>query len=369
MKKTVLSALTAAFALGIIAPQASAAPIVEEQEPEIDFQKPAISVRPSRDAQVENELRDLRARIAVLERENDYRNSYDYDSKDDDDWTKKFNLNGEFRYRFWHNKKASSKTSNNRLELRLLPTIQINDNLAIKTRFTGRYNHMEDDSDSDWKMNFAYLEGKFDNFQVNAGKMPFYTDADKGMLADDFFSGVQVKANVEDFDFKVNGGVWDGAADGLRRDYIGAEALYDLNDELKVGAGIHHLQRNGFKANILTVGGDFQLNEDWSVNGAYGRNNKGGNHKDAFNIEADYLGAKRSEEGSWGAYVAYRYVPSTVGLAPTYDTFGTPNKKGFDFGGSYTPMKDTLLKVSYFHGKHFNHNNARTVFARASIFF
>ena len=369
MKKTVLSALTAAFVLGVIAPQVSAAPVS--------------AARPDSDSQVNEELRDLRARVAMLERENDYRNSYNYD--DEDDWTKKFDLKGEFRYRFWHNKKASDKTSNNRLELRFIPTIQLNDNLAIKSRFAARYNHMEHDHDSDWSTHYLYLEGKFDKFQVNAGKLVLFTDVDQGMVADNYFSGVQFITDVGDFNLKINGGRIGDSVDSIVRidtdgearvktvwsdtDYIGAEALYDMADEFRIGAGYHHLQNGDAKANIFTLGGEYELNNDWTLNAAYGHNNKGGSHKDAFNVQGNYLGAQRDEEGTWGAYVAYRHVPDTVGIFPTYDTFNTDDKKGFEFGGEYTPMKDTLLQLQYFHGKHFNKNNARTLFARASIFF
>ncbi len=366
MKKTVLSALTAAFVLGFTAPQVSAAPVEEDVEPveveveDVEVASPVIVTRT--DPQVNEELRELRARIAELERDRDYRENQDY-NKSNHDWLDKFKLTGEMRYRFWYDKAGNNKGSNNQLQVRFFPTVEINDTFTIKTRLTGTYNHMEHDNGSSWAMTYAYLQGKFNGFQVNAGKMPLFTDVDRGMIADDFFSGVQFLTNFDGIDLKVNGGDWKDS------DYLGAEATYGLMDDLTVGAGFHHFQHSGAKSNIFVAGGEYRLNEDWSINGAYAHNNKG-NHKNGYNIEGNYLGAKRSEEGSWGAFAAYRYVPSRIGIAPTYDSFSvSSNKKGFEIGGTYTPIKDSLLKVSYFHGKTFNHQNARTLFARASLFF
>ena len=366
MKKTVLSALTAAFVLGLATPQVSAAPVEEDAEPvnveveEVEVTSPVIVTRT--DPRFDEELRDLRARVALLERESDERESYDY-GKSNHDWLDKFKLTGEMRYRFWHDKAGNTKGSNNQLQVRFFPTVEINDTFTIKTRLTGTYNHMEHDNGSSWAMTYAYLQGKFDGFQINAGKMPLFTDVDKGMIADDFFSGVQFITDFDGVDLKVNGGDWKDS------DYIGAEATYGLDEGLKIGAGYHHFQHSGAKSNIFVAGGEYKLSDDWSINGAYAHNNKG-DHKNAYNVEGNYLGAKRSEEGSWGAFAAYRYVPDDVGIAPTYDSYSiSRDKKGFEFGGTYTPMKDSLLKVSYFHGKTFNHGNARTLFARASLFF
>lgn len=350
MKKKILSALTTALVLGVVSPT-YAAPI-DDEVAELRARLAQLERRiAERDARIERES----ARVSELERDMSYRDSQS-------SWADKFKVNGEMRYRFWNSNRISDVS---RIELRLLPSIQINDNFAVKTRFTAAYN-MNSDTESEWRANFAYLEGKFDRFQINAGKMPLITEADGGMIADDFFSGVQGIFNInDDASLRVNAGHWD-----LKSDYIGAEALFAPSENLDLGVGYHHFRGN--KDNIIAGGVGYQLTDDWKLNGAVAHNNKANGHKTAYNIQANYLGEKRNEVGSWGAYAAYRYIGSGVGIVPTYDSYGqTTNKKGFEIGAGYTPFTDTLLKVSYFHGKSFDagHPTDRTFFARASLFF
>lgn len=356
MKKKILSALTTALVLGA-ASQTFAAPI-DDEVAELRARLAQLERRiAERDARIEYESE----RVDDLERDMSYRDSQS-------SWADKFKVNGELRYRFWNSNRISDVSN---LQLRLLPSVQINDNFAIKTRFTASYN-MNSDTESDWRANFAYLEGKFDNFQVNAGKMPLFTDADGGMIADDFFSGVQGIYNAENFNVKANAGHWD-----VTGDYFGAEATFTPIEALDAGIGYHHFRGHNIggektKSNIIAGGVGYQLNDDWKLNAAVAHNNKAGSHKTAYNLEANFRGAQRKEVGSWGAYAAYRYIGSGVGIVPTYDTYGqTDNKKGFEIGAGVTPFADTLLKVSYFHGKSFaaGHPNDRTFFARASLFF
>ncbi|MBO4401782.1 MAG: hypothetical protein J5809_08050 [Selenomonadaceae bacterium] len=350
MKKKILSALTATLILGVVSPT-FAAPI-------------------------DDEVAELRARLAQLERriaERDARIEYESERVDDlergvnrhtnqTNWAEKFKVNGELRYRFWN---MNRRDDVSQLQLRILPSVQINENFAVKTRFTASYN-MNSDTESDWRANFAYLEGKFNRFQINAGKLPLFTEADGGMVADDFFSGVQAIVDVGDTaKLRGNVGHWDE-----KGDYLGAEVTVNPNENLDFGVGYHHFRRN--KDNIVAGGVGYQLNDDWKLNAAVAYNNKANSHKTAYNLEANYHGANRKEVGSWGAYAAYRYVGSGVGIVPTYDTYGqTANKRGFEIGAGYTPFTDTLLKVSYFHGKSFDagHPTDRTFFARASLFF
>ena len=350
MKKKLLAALTTALVMGSFS-QTFAAPI-DDEVAELRTRLAQLERRiAERDARIERES----ARVSELERDMSYRDSQS-------SWADKFKVNGEMRYRFWSSKRISDVS---RIELRLLPSIQINENFTVKTRFTAAYN-MNSDTESEWRANFAYLEGKFDNFQINAGKMPLFTEADGGMIADDFFSGVQAIVNVGDnAKLKGNAGHWD-----VKGDYFGAEATFSPTEKLDLGVGYHHFRQN--KDNIIAGGVGYQLNDDWKLNAAVAHNNKASDKKTAYNIEANYHGAKRDEVGSWGAYAAYRYIGGGVGIAPTYDTFGqTANKKGFEIGAGITPFTDTLLKVSYFHGKSFAAGtpNDRTFFARASLFF
>ena len=392
MKKKIISALMAALVVGVASPTFAA---------EIDDQVKELRDRVT---ELERDSQYNRNRVAELERDSQYNRNRVAELEDEladrnssGNWTDKFDVKGELRFRFWNLKEIADRT---RLEMRIMPTMQITDNLALKSRFTGSYENMNDDASSSWAMNYAYLEGNFDQFYVSAGKVPLLTKADSNpnsgsMIFDDYFSGVQVGTTNGNFDFNINLGrtkATRGAMDNLlsllddyytktQRDvilealgtstYVGGEAVYKSDDEkFNVGAGYHYLKTNGAKSNVLALGGGYQLTDDVAVYGAYAHNSKAGDKKNAYNIEGTYLGAKRDEPGTWGAYVAYRYVPIGVGPAPSYDTFKLPHKKGFEFGGTWTPVENTLIKASYFHGKSFIDNiNDRTFFARASFFF
>jgi BMFP domain-containing protein YqiC len=362
MKKSIASALTMAVVLGA-ASTTFAAPADDE-----------VAALKARVADLERVVREQNERI-IREQKNSNANTrrevenLDYrltelENADNDSWTDKFNLTGELRYRLWSRHENADVSQ---LQMRLFPTFNIDEHLAVKSRITGTY-RLNDDTrarGNDIEMNFAYLEAKYDNFKVNAGKMPLFTNADQGLLIDDFFSGLQVTTG-ENVKITVNGGNFKG------NNYIGAEATTKINDKFDAGLGYHYVKTNGSdnKASIITGGVGFNVNEDWKVFGAFAHNTKANSDKTAYNVEGSYKGANKNEKSSWGAYAAYRYVPYSVTSYSTYDTFGQDGgKKGFELGATWTPYQNTLTKLAYFHGKYFGGGDDRTLFARASIFF
>lgn len=366
MKKSIASALTAAIFLSA-ASTSFAAPTDEE-----------VAALRERVAELERLVREQNDRLAreqnsAITRQRDV-DDLDYrvtelERSSGDSWTDKFKITGEMRYRLWSRHKDSDISQ---LQLRLFPTFQIDEHLAVKSRITGSY-ILNDDTSSNATMTYAYLEAKYDNFQVNAGKVPLITHADANpnsgsLIADDFFSGVQVLTG-DDIKFYVNAGHW---SKGIGGDYIGAEAVAKINENLNAGIGYHYAKTGGSdnKSSIIAGGAGYKINDDWGIYGAVAHNNKAGRDKTGYNIEGTWKGAKRDEKGTWGAYAAYRYAPSSVAIAPTYDTFGQDtDKKGFEVGATWTPYYNTFTKLAYFHGKDFDHVNNRVIFARASIFF
>ncbi len=303
-------------------------------------------------AEFRDELDGFGVRVAELEKHSDMVK-----------WT------GEVRYRYWNDKTAGAKKNSNQLQVRLFPTAEVNEHWTAKARFTASDN-MKSDSTSDLALTYVYAEGKYGNYTVNLGRMPLYSNVDEGMVVDDFFSGGQVTGKFD----KITAGVNVGRVGSVgRADYVGVEAIYDTQDQLKFGAGFHYLKSDDLdrgKANIVTGGATYQINDDMKLNGAIAHNNKAYHKKFGYNVQFDYLGANRNEPGSWGAFAAYRYVGNQVGLAPTYDSYGqTQNKRGIDVGATYSPLRNTLTKVSYFHGKSFDGGTNKVWFARASVFF
>jgi len=284
---------------------------------------------------------------------------------------------GEMRYRYWHDKTNDEATrTRSQLQIRLFPTAEINDHWKAKARFTAT-NDVREDTTSNMALTYIYAEGKYDNFTVNLGKMPLFTNADGGIVADDFFSGAQlifgdkVKAQLE-------GGRWSKSGEFAKAaDYFGGELLYD-DSKFNIGASYRYFKspdiatRTGDeKANIWSVGAGYKFGGGVKLAGAYAENTKPDTYKRGYNVVLNYKGANRKEAGTWGLYAAYRRIGQNVGLAPTFNTFGRrANKKGVEFGVNWSPLKNTLTELSYFQGKTLDTNKTdKTFFGRASWFF
>ncbi len=316
-------------------------------------------------AEFSDELDSLGVRVAELEK-----------------YADKVVWNGELRYRYWNEKEdvkggGDIKTSKNRMELRLLPTAEVNEHWKLKARMDARVNMSTDAGDSwggDFHLRSAYAAGDYGKFKINVGKMPLYTNVDDGLVMDDFFSGAQVVFG-DKFTFALNAGRWSGTDDPSS--YQGGEIAYD-NDKLYIGAGYHHFNSDDFTAlygkddaNVWTVGARYNFDNGFKIGGAYANNTKAEEKKKSWTAGLAYKGANRKHPGSWGISADYRYVSAFVSLAPTYDTwFNNIHRKGVDIGVDWAPIENTYVKLGYFFGKALGSDeDLRTFFGRASWFF
>ena len=294
---------------------------------------------------------------------------------------------GEVRYRYWNNRTEvdgddDEKTSRNQLQYRLFPTAEISENWSAKARITGSVN-VNDDTSSDMALTYIFAEGKYGKFNIKLGKMPFYSTASSGLIMDDFFSGGQLTFG-DKFKVKLEAGRWNLNHSNMDIDdsanYAGAELLYDDDERFNFGVGYHHFKSHDFanaigygdesKAGIFSVGAGYKFGE-FSLDGQYAKNSKADSYNKAYNIELSYAGANRNKPGSWGLYVAYRYAGDNVSFSPTYDVYGMKsNKKGVNFGVTWSPLKNTYTELSYFHGKTLDtKETTKTLFGRVSFFF
>lgn len=336
-------------------------------------------------AEFGEELNNLGVRVANLEK-----------NADKVKWT------GEARYRYWsyRDEDAAGKKKKDNIDhvsFRLFPTAEINDNWSVKARLTSNFN-MDKDNTGTTKLTYVFAEGNYGSFNVKAGKMPFYSTNDDGLVMDNYFSGVQatvgskVKLTAEAGRWNINGEgnaeVTDGAAADAAS-YQGVQ-LNATQGKLAGGLGYRHFSSEvfktapGYKANkddadILSAGARYTFDKNWAVAGAYAENTDAKAYKKSGSAEIDYKGANKANKGSFGASVAYRHLGSNASLMPTFDTahanvgtgHDTLNEKGWDFSASYVPMKSTLTTIGYFNGKQFaNHDKkAETLYARVSFFF
>lgn len=342
-------------------------------------------------AEFGEELNNLGVRVANLEK-----------NADKVKWT------GEARYRYWsyRDEDAAGKKKKDNIDhvsFRLFPTAEINDNWSVKARLTSNFN-MDKDNTGTTKLSYIFAEGNYGSLNVKAGKMPFYSTNDDGLVMDDFFSGVQatvgnkVKLTAEagrwNINDQANVAVTEAANTAVPAvkdvaSYQGVQ-LSAEQGKLSGGLGYRHFSSEVFKtapgyktnkddADILSAGARYTFDKNWAVAGAYAENTDAKSYKKSGSAEIDYKGANKANKGSFGASVAYRHLGSNASLMPTFDTahanvgtgHDTLNEKGWDFSVSYIPMKSTLTTIGYFNGKQFaNHDKkAETLYARVSFFF
>ena len=293
--------------------------------------------------------------------------------------------NGEMRYRYFNEKEdvkggGDIKRTKNRIELRLLPTAEVNDHWKLKARMDARVNMATDAGDSwdgDFHLRTAYAQGTYDKFTVNVGKFNFYTNVDDGLVMDDFLSGAavtfgnQFKVALMAGRYSSDGGFDDPAS------YQGGELSYD-NDKLYISAGYHHFNSDDFKAlygkddaNVWSVGARYTFGSSVNLRGAYANNTKADEEKKSWTAGLAYKGADKKSPGSWGIAADYRYVSKYVSLAPTYDTYTlSSHKKGVDIGVDWTPIMNTYVALNYFWGKTLDTDqDTKTFFGRVSWFF
>ena len=346
-------------------------------------------------AEFSDELNNLGVRVSNLEKNADMVK-----------WT------GEARYRYWserHEQKNGStdKENKDKLQFRLFPTAEVNDNWHVKARLTAQTDMAKDSGDDNGnvKLTYIYADGNYKNFDVKLGKMPFFSTSDAGLVMDDFFSGAQLsfgsklKATLEAgrFDMSEANSAYNnedpselGAIQKLKAanksddaaSYQGIDLAYGVS-KFGFGAGYRHFSSDVFteadkytnnaskedSASIWSVGTNYKFDNNWNLLGSFAKNTKADNYETSHNIELDYKGAQKENKGTWGAYAAYRYLGENVSLAPTYDT-AMANTKGWEVGAEYVPFKNVQTYLYYFDGKDLETNNdANKLFGRVSFFF
>ena len=341
-------------------------------------------------AEFSDELNNLGVRVSNLER-----------NADKVKWT------GEARYTYTSQRdeqaNGSQKKDNaDKLQLRLFPTAEINQNWHVKARLTAKTDMASDKGDDgNVKLTYVYADGQYGNFDVKLGKMPLYSTADDGLVIDDYFSGAQVgfgkdlkvtleagRWNLENANEHISGynsdtEKYDTLDEGNDHaaSYQGAELNYGPN-KLRLGASYRHFNSASLAkianygssddANIWSVGAGYKFDHNWDIFGAYAQNTEADNYDTAHSIQLSYKGSDIANKGTWGAYAAYRYLGQNVSLAPTYDTAHTShlNEKGWEVGATYVPFTNVYTAIEYFDGKDLaTDRDAKTLFGRVSFFF
>ena len=323
-------------------------------------------------AEFSDELNNLGVRVSNLEKYSD-----------------KLKITGELRYVYWSHRDEQdngSKNRNNinRLELRLFPTAEINDHWSAKARLTTRAD-LRNDSIGNVMGTYVYAEGKYDNFQLNVGKMPFYSTNDEGLLVDDFFSGAQVTVGNK-FKAILEAGRWKGGIfstdtasyQGIQLNYsasrfTGGIAYRNFESDSVNNLATYRDNNTELEdsARIISAGASYKFGSSVTLAGSYANNTEADNYDNSWSTQLSYKGANKSQPNSWGIYVAYRRLSPNVSFAPTYLALSDHNnRKGVEFGMSWSPWKNIVADAGYFTGETLTTKlDSDTLFGRVRAFF
>ena len=306
-------------------------------------------------AEFADELNNLGVRVSNLERNADM-----------------VKWNGKLEYTYTSERTETArdgktKKNDDNLLFRLEPSAEINSHWHVNARLDAETKMNKDageDGSDKVELKYAWAQGDYGDFQVKLGKMELLTAeayAKPGALIfDHHFSGAEVSFG-KDLRVKLQAGRISDEELTDPANYQAAEVMY--NGRLTGGIGYYRMSSRDYKAftggkeriGIWGVNAGYSFDKNNFLSAAYARNNSlamDKKYKKSYQISYDYKGAKPDDRGSWGAYVSYRYIAG-AGLGATTDG-AMEFTKGVEIGTDYTLFPNVVLSAKYFRGKDLN---------------
>lgn len=208
-------------------------------------------------------------------------------------------------------REAANDGSVNRVEIRLMPQITINDNWTANARIRANINTKDNSQTDDGTfVDRLWAQGKYDNFTVKIGKLPHILKSTHGMIYDNGMSGIEATFG-KDVQLTLAAGRTEQVLNKAEAsDYLAAEVNY-ANGKLE--AGTSYSRFGGLKIvdgtmNTWGVGAKYQFDSKWAVQADYARNNleakNGDDVKDAYNYQLTYGTFKKATPGTFEVYAA-----------------------------------------------------------------
>ena len=270
--------------------------------------------------------------------------------------------------------KGRKKLNTDNLLFRLEPTAEVNDHWSVHARLDANTNMSKDaawdtakdtaSSDHNVTLKRAWAEGDYTNFNVKLGKLEMLSAeayAKPGaLILDRDFSGAEVSFG-KDLQVKLQAGRMssDEFSSDVAANYQSVELQY--NGRLTAGIGYYRLNAADLspmlkdsKTTMPIWGANlayrFDKNNFLSAAYAHSTNFEYGNMpKRSYQVTYEYKGAEPDDKGSWGAYVSYRQLGG-ASVAPTGDG-AMEGTRGIEIGTEYTLMPNVVLSAKYFRGK------------------
>ena len=298
-------------------------------------------------AEFSDELASLGVRVAALE-----------SKVDNVKW------GGIVRYTASTNRHEADKDESvNKIEIRLMPQITINDNWTANARIRANINTKDNSQTDDGTfVDRLWAQGKYDNFTVKIGKLPHVLNSTHGLIYDNGLSGIEATFG-KDVKLQLAAGRTDTTKDGnaAASDYYSAEVTY-ANGKFDGGVayanfgGIKNngnIENNADKMGVFGVGAKYKFDTKWAVQADYAKasNMELSDNKDSYNYQLTYGTFKKATPGTFEVYAAYRKQNTDVmNAATTYDTVDGAIK-GWVFGAQVGLAKNIYTKAEYFMGK------------------
>ena len=294
--------------------------------------------------------------------------------------------NGELRYTHervggeFVTKYLGHKQTKNELLFRLDPTAEVNDHWTVKARLDAKTNPATDTGDDgNVKLKRAYAEGTYGSTIIQLGKLPIFTE--QGMLMDDDFSGAavtlgaqkQVSGTIYAGRYNLTSAAWgDEVEDLVKAGYTGSTAAsvqgatvnWDPSEKFHLGvdymrvgnkALIHDQIGMSDPLHFYGAGITYRPVSTVYLSGGYWRNNS----QETDEIKKEHLksynielGYKGAEPEDRGSFGIYAAYRYIGGAGTIAPTYDGAmwNTKGWEVGGQYTVWKNVVGTLIYFNG-------------------
>ena len=266
-----------------------------------------------------------------------------------------------------HQSGAADKAGNvNNVLFRLEPSAEINNNWHVNARLDANSN-LATDTGADGKVDLkrVWAQGNYGAFTGKFGK---FAPIDDDSIFDTQFSGAELSYNKGAWNVVAaagrNNNGDDNATDVADYQYYGVG--YTMG-KLTAGADFHELQskslsdyfdgwsaykKNGTtdQADIWLLKGSYTFDQNNALQGFYAENHDADAYEKAASVEYDYKGADRKNAGTWGAWLAYRHLGENAAAFSTFDAVDA-GWKAWEIGANYAPFKNVVAQARYAKGK------------------